>query len=378
MITLECPACNSEETNISIPSTQCNRIYKCQTCGESLVPKRQASAPANPNTLLQNAPWRMAFQQGNGSGDASDAIFPGMEQNLSQLLSHINPDLAMDFMDPSFRELFERLVGEEAPQRTVNQKYLDLVGVLTVDPKKLVLADVCLVIGGSIHSLLIPAEFSSFPAAADLEAPIILGDSVYGDSMNQPLSHYDHKIVLLDRGKVTFAQKYLSYTSSSSTTPPEVKAIIVSQTNNYKFPFMMTDSTKELQTNPDFCGNNCQTRFPVLMISENDGNVIKKLIEKLSLKSSSSSSPSSSELVVRLKIGNPEKECSICCENYEVGDEIYKLPCRHLYHKHCLARWVQSHPNCPLCRQPLNKPKNKNEDAKPSSAESAPFNNFYT
>jgi hypothetical protein len=66
------------------------------------------------------------------------------------------------------------------------------------------------------------------------------------------------------------------------------------------------------------------------------------------------SSPTApSALQIHLKCGAQVLECPICCENFEEKEEVYKLSCRHLYHRHCLSRWVQSHPNCPLCRKPL-------------------------
>jgi len=51
------------------------------------------------------------------------------------------------------------------------------------------------------------------------------------------------------------------------------------------------------------------------------------------------------------------RECTICYEGLiSTTDEelcVVKTPCDHLYHKHCLASWLQSHRSCPICRTDL-------------------------
>ena len=43
-------------------------------------------------------------------------------------------------------------------------------------------------------------------------------------------------------------------------------------------------------------------------------------------------------------------ECSICLENFDVGQKISELSCGHLFHKECVEQWMQNNHNCPLCR----------------------------
>ena len=43
-------------------------------------------------------------------------------------------------------------------------------------------------------------------------------------------------------------------------------------------------------------------------------------------------------------------ECSICLEDFDVGQKISELPCCHLFHKGCVEQWMQNNHNCPLCR----------------------------
>ncbi|KAI3944739.1 hypothetical protein MKW98_021197 [Papaver atlanticum] len=48
--------------------------------------------------------------------------------------------------------------------------------------------------------------------------------------------------------------------------------------------------------------------------------------------------------------GEDEVCCAICTEGVIGEDEVTKLPCSHILHAHCLARWIQKNKSCPLCR----------------------------
>ncbi|XP_027083188.1 uncharacterized protein [Coffea arabica] len=44
-------------------------------------------------------------------------------------------------------------------------------------------------------------------------------------------------------------------------------------------------------------------------------------------------------------------QCYICLVEYEEGDSVRVLPCRHEYHKACIDKWLKEiHRVCPLCR----------------------------
>ncbi|KAK9273373.1 hypothetical protein L1049_018183 [Liquidambar formosana] len=46
-----------------------------------------------------------------------------------------------------------------------------------------------------------------------------------------------------------------------------------------------------------------------------------------------------------------EQQCYICLCEYEEGDKIRILPCRHEYHMSCVDKWLKEiHGVCPLCR----------------------------
>ncbi|KAL2093138.1 hypothetical protein ACEWY4_010450 [Coilia grayii] len=48
-----------------------------------------------------------------------------------------------------------------------------------------------------------------------------------------------------------------------------------------------------------------------------------------------------------------DRDCRICLEDYERGEEITVLPCLHGFHSSCVLHWLQGNPTCPLCRARL-------------------------
>ena len=49
------------------------------------------------------------------------------------------------------------------------------------------------------------------------------------------------------------------------------------------------------------------------------------------------------------KFGN-ENCCSVCKEEFIIGDNLIDLPCKHYFHKDCLLPWLEQHDSCPICR----------------------------
>jgi hypothetical protein len=47
--------------------------------------------------------------------------------------------------------------------------------------------------------------------------------------------------------------------------------------------------------------------------------------------------------------------CVICTEDFEVGDDLSLLPCkhRHRFHRSCIVKWLARSRLCPLCRHTL-------------------------
>jgi len=43
--------------------------------------------------------------------------------------------------------------------------------------------------------------------------------------------------------------------------------------------------------------------------------------------------------------------CTICLGDFANGEEVRKMPCKHLFHTECIDEWLKKHKRCPLCRR---------------------------
>ena len=48
-----------------------------------------------------------------------------------------------------------------------------------------------------------------------------------------------------------------------------------------------------------------------------------------------------------------ENVCSICKDEFELGQHAMDLPCNHYFHKDCIYPWLSEHNSCPICRYEL-------------------------
>ena len=42
--------------------------------------------------------------------------------------------------------------------------------------------------------------------------------------------------------------------------------------------------------------------------------------------------------------------CTVCLEDFRVGDQVRILPCLHSYHCSCIDTWLLEHGDCPICK----------------------------
>ncbi|GMP59664.1 hypothetical protein CsSME_00022864 [Camellia sinensis var. sinensis] len=53
-------------------------------------------------------------------------------------------------------------------------------------------------------------------------------------------------------------------------------------------------------------------------------------------------------------VNNPGGVCTVCMEAFlqsaEEGTVGEQIPCGHVYHDTCIAKWLSLHDSCPLCR----------------------------
>ena len=55
---------------------------------------------------------------------------------------------------------------------------------------------------------------------------------------------------------------------------------------------------------------------------------------------------------------NNEKDCNICIECFNKGNNIIKLNCSHEFHKDCIKKWLcDNSTKCPVCRVEVAKGK---------------------
>ena len=45
--------------------------------------------------------------------------------------------------------------------------------------------------------------------------------------------------------------------------------------------------------------------------------------------------------------------CSICLADFQSGEEVKSLPCRHVFHGECIDHWLREKNACPVCRTEL-------------------------
>ncbi|CAL1541825.1 unnamed protein product [Lymnaea stagnalis] len=48
-------------------------------------------------------------------------------------------------------------------------------------------------------------------------------------------------------------------------------------------------------------------------------------------------------------------QCNICLTDYEHGDRMRNLPCKHDFHKDCVDQWLKTNATCPICRAEVKK-----------------------
>ena len=48
--------------------------------------------------------------------------------------------------------------------------------------------------------------------------------------------------------------------------------------------------------------------------------------------------------------------CVVCMCDYEDGEDIMQLPCKHCFHAACIKPWLSRNATCPLCKQAVWEP----------------------
>jgi hypothetical protein len=64
-------------------------------------------------------------------------------------------------------------------------------------------------------------------------------------------------------------------------------------------------------------------------------------------------------------------DCSICLENFKIGERAKRLPCKHMFHTQCLSPWLAQRSSCPVCRACVERDEQE-EQASPDQNQSQP------
>ena len=54
-----------------------------------------------------------------------------------------------------------------------------------------------------------------------------------------------------------------------------------------------------------------------------------------------------------------EDKCPICLQKYKGADIIKEFPCKHIFHKNCIFKWLKKSNKCPLCKYDITNDVNK-------------------
>ena len=153
------------------------------------------------------------------------------------------------------------------------------------------------------------------------------------EEINSP-SEYDKKIVP--------PQEYIPFNSSINLEENNNNNVVVVPFNQENSPLIefilnlinMEYENNEIENILNYIMNNDPNKYGSPPASKSEIEKLNKYIlneEKLK------------------KFGN-ENCCSVCKEEFIIGDNLIDLPCKHYFHKDCLIPWLEQHDSCPICR----------------------------
>lgn len=52
-------------------------------------------------------------------------------------------------------------------------------------------------------------------------------------------------------------------------------------------------------------------------------------------------------------VDDNERQCMVCLEEFQDGENLRILPCLHRYHQRCVDRWLKENRHCPVCKHDI-------------------------
>uniref|UniRef100_K3X027 RING-type E3 ubiquitin transferase n=1 Tax=Globisporangium ultimum (strain ATCC 200006 / CBS 805.95 / DAOM BR144) TaxID=431595 RepID=K3X027_GLOUD len=168
----------------------------------------------------------------------------------------------------------------------------------------------------------VPANFG--PCESISQRDVVLAEPFDGASAFANAAAMNGKVVVMERGVCTFAQKVLRAQAAGA-----VAAIII-QTMDV-WPYTMTDSKGESAT----------IAIPAFMLSAKQGHGFVEF-----LRARNNETVTMADITVR----RDARECVICQVDMAIGMKVTRMPCQHLFHTECLHEWLKIGNSCPICR----------------------------
>ena len=146
---------------------------------------------------------------------------------------------------------------------------------------------------------------------------------IEGQALECPLCH-SSMLEEVTKSSLSPPQSYIPFNSSI----PQERIVLIERTNSY---------------------------FEDLITLDYENDEIERIVNYLLLHDQNKygSPPASKEIVNKLKeetitkVLGSENVCSVCKEEFEVGNVILTLPCKHYFHKECISPWLTAHNSCP-------------------------------
>ena len=192
--------------------------------------------------------------------------------------------------------------------------------------------------GGAIPA--IPGDFSPVPpggAGADgadagdagggsARLELVAGDPVTADAPAFANARaLAGRVVVLRRGKQTFGKMAAMACAAGARGVVVVNSVAL-------WPYLMKDTAGEAQGCPGGGG------WFIAIIPRAEGEA---LLARLA---------DGTVLGAAMAVTSVERDCIICVEAFEEGEEVVRLPCAHGFHSACVERWLRLSKTCPTCR----------------------------
>ncbi|KAL4490259.1 hypothetical protein ABPG72_004298 [Tetrahymena utriculariae] len=123
-------------------------------------------------------------------------------------------------------------------------------------------------------------------------------------------------------------------------------AIRLHQQEEQMLQMAMQQSAEEFQNDPNFVNVDNMTYEEMLELEEKNGKVSRglsqEIIQQIPVVSFNT----------RLKLIS--EKCTICISEFENGEKLKQLPCKHIYHPECVDNWLKQEKKCPVCKGEIN------------------------